>query len=244
MVILNSGRCGSTVLSWMLDAHPRVYSHGEVFLRYQRIFEGRRRRPDPLRYLQRDMLRAGRRQFVFSVHFLRAQHLRPDLVNLGLEQFLDAMPELGIERIALLERRNYLRVLVSNYAGSLRQSWHVPAHATSEVQAFELNPAAVEFARTRLPLIAWLKEFERGYAEARPLVESRGGLILTYEDDVLPDPRIGYRKLCATLGVPPVEVEVPLTRANPFPVRAMLRNLDAIERELRGTRFAWMLDSD
>ncbi|CAN5784533.1 hypothetical protein BH20GEM1_BH20GEM1_01270 [soil metagenome] len=46
------------------------------------------------------------------------------------------------------------------------------------------------------------------------------------------------------MGGTPGEVEAPLTRANPFPVRAMLRNFDAVERELRGTRFAWMLDSD
>jgi hypothetical protein len=228
----------------MLHAHPRVFSHGEVFFRYQKTFEGRAKRPDPLRYLKRDMLRAGRRHFVFSVHFLRAQHLRPDVVDLGLEDFLDAIPALGVERVALLERRNYLKVLLSSYAGALREQWHVPAYANSTPQVVELDPAATEFARTRLPLITWLEEFERGYAEARRLVAERGGLYLTYEDDVLPDPRIGYGKLCATLGVPAVEVEVPLTRANPFPVREILRNFDAVDRELRATRFAWMLNAD
>jgi len=227
----------------MLHAHPRVFSHGEVFLRYEKTFEGRRR-PDPIRYLLRDRRRAGRRHFVFSVHFLHGQHLRPDLVNLRLEEFLDAIRDRGFERVALLERRNYLRVLLSLQAGLLREQWHVPADAKSEPWVFELDPGAVEFARTRLPLIAWLEEFERGYAEARRLVAARQGLYLTYEEDVLPDPRIGYQKLCAVLGEQPVEVEVPLRRANPFAIRDMLRNFDEVERELRGTRFAWMLEEE
>jgi hypothetical protein len=228
----------------MLHAHPRVFSHGEVFFRYEKTFEGRRLRPDPIRYLERDRLRAGRRHFVFSVHFLHGQHLRPDLVNLRLEEFLDAIGERGFERVVLLERRNHLRVLLSRYAGAMRERWHVPADAKTERRAFELDPGAVEFARTRLPLTAWLEEFERGYAEARPLVAARQGLYLTYEKDVLPDPRIGYRRLCAALGVQPVDVEVPLRRSNPFAIRDMLRNFDKVERELRGTRFAWMLDAE
>jgi hypothetical protein len=190
------------------------------------------------------MRRVGRRNFVFSVHFLRDQHLRPGLVDLRLEAFLDAIAERQIERIALLERRNYLRVILSRYAGALREDWHLPAHGETTPQTFPIDPWGVEFARVRLPLIAWLEEFERGYAEARPLVAARRGLHLTYEEDVLPDPRIGYRKLCDALGVPAVAVEVPLRRSNPFPVRAMLENFHEVERELAGTRFAWMLDAD
>ena len=244
LVILNSGRCGSTVLSWMLHDHPRVYSHGEVFLRYQARYAGRPRAPDPLRYLRRDRLRAGRRHFVMSVHFLRGQHLRPDVVGMGLEEFLDAIGALGFERVALLERRNSLRVLLSSYAGSRRDVWHVPADSEPERRTFALDPEDVEFARIRLPLLVWLEEFERSYAEARPLVAARGGVHLTYEEDVLPDPRIGYRKLCRALGESPVEVPVPLRRANPFAARDVVDNFVDVARVLEGTRFAWMLEAE
>jgi hypothetical protein len=241
-VILNSGRCGSTVLSWMLHSHPRIFSHGEVFHRYQRIHGGRARRPDPLRYLDRDRRRAGRRHFALSVHFLRGQHL--DIVGMELEELLDALGALGIDRIALLERRNSLRVLISSYAGSRRGSWHVPAGGEAERQSFVLEPDAVEFAGSTRPLLSWLEEFERAYDEARPIVAARGGIRLTYEEDVLPDPRIGYRKLCSALGEPALEVPVPLRRANPYSARDVVENHAALERELRGTRFAWMLESE
>jgi len=243
-VILNSGRCGSTVLMRMLDAHPRVSSRGEVFHRYDTIYGGRPRRPDPLRYLEREMRRVGRRHFVFSVHFLKAQHLRPDLLDMQLEEFLRVVHGMGVNRIVLLERRNYLRIILSRYAGAHREQWHVPALGESEVKSFALDPDRVEFARTTLPLTTWLEEFERDYAKARPLVAAVDGLYLTYEEDVLPDPRVGYRKLCAVMGLPALDVEVPLRRANPFPVREMLRNFDEVERHLRGTRFAWMLDAE
>lgn len=242
LVILNSGRCGSTVLSWMLHAHPRVFSHGEVFFRYQRVYGARAGRPEPLRYLARDRRRAGRRHFVLSVHFLRGQHL--EIVGMGLEELLDAIAALGLDRIALLERKNSLRVLISSYAGSRRGTWHVPAATETERKSFVLDPRSVEFARTKQPLLAWLEEFERAYAEARPLVAARGGVHLTYEDDVLPDPRIGYRKLCRAIDEPPVEVAVPLRRANPFAARDVLENFAAVERVLEGTRFAWMLDAE
>jgi hypothetical protein len=228
----------------MLNSHPRVLARGEVFLRFGRTYEGRQRRPDPFRYLRRDMLRAGRRHFAFSVHFLRFQHLRPDLVNVGLEAFVDAMPGLGVGRIVLLERRNYLRVLLSSRAGELREHWHVLPGTPVELKTFTFDPHVVEIGGTRKGLVEWLEEFERAYAEARKLVAAREGLYLTYEEDVLPDPRVGYRKLCAALGEPALEVEVPLRRANPFAVRDMLENFDQVARALRGTRFAWMLDRD
>jgi hypothetical protein len=226
----------------MLNAHPRVLSGGEAFLRYGRVYEGSPRRPDPFRYLRRDMLRAGRRHYVFSVHFLRAQHLRPDLVDMDLEAFVGVMSGLGA-RLVLLERRNYLRVLLSSRAGELREDWHVPHGVPPTLQTFTFDPEIVEFGATRMRLVEWLEEFERGFTEARRLVAARGGLYLTYEEDVLPDPRIGYRKLCALLGERPAEVEVPLARANPFAIPEMLRNFDVVERNLRGTRFAWMLDA-
>jgi hypothetical protein len=228
----------------MLNAHPRVLSRGEVFLRYGRAHEGSPRRPDPFQYLRRDMLRAGRRHYVFSFHFLRVQHLRPDLVDVSLEAFVDAMPGLGVAGIVLLERRNYLRVLLSSRAGELREHWHVPPEVRVELRPFAFDPHVVEIGCTRMGLVEWLEEFERGFTEARRLVAARGGLHLTYEEDVLPDPRIGYRKLCELLGERAVEVEVPLARANPFAIREMLRNFDVVQRHLRGTRFAWMLDAN
>lgn len=228
----------------MLHAHPRIFSHGEVFLRYGRESAGHGRHGEPLRYLKRDMRRAGRRHFVFSLHFLRGQHLRPDLVGMGLEEFLDAVRPLGIGRVALLERRNSLRVILSKYAGELRDTWHVRPGQDAAPPAFSLNPRAVDYARTEMPLLAWLEEFERAYGEARRLVAARGSTCLTYEDDVLPDPRIGYRRLCAALDQAAVEVEVPLARATPFAVREIVSNFAEIERELRGARFAWMLEAE
>lgn len=228
----------------MLNAHPRVLSRGEVFLRYGRAYEGKSRRPDPFRYLRRDMLRAGRRHYVFSVHFLRAQHLRSDLVDVSLEAFIDAMPGIGVAAIVLLERRNHLRVLLSSRAGELRAHWHVPPEVPVELTTFAFDPHVVEIGGTRMGLVEWLEEFERGFTEARRLVAARGGLYLSYEEDVLPDPRIGYRKLCGLLGERAAEVEVPLARANPFAIREMLSNFDVVQRHLRGTRFAWMLDAD
>lgn len=163
---------------------------------------------------------------------------------MGLEELLDAFGSLGLDRIALLERRNSLRVLISSYAGTQRGTWHVPAGGETERRSFELDPRSVEFSRARRPLLAWLEEFERAYGEARPIVAARGGVHLTYEEDVLPDPRIGYRKLCGVLGESPLDVPVPLRRGNPYSIREVLENYAAIERELSGTRFAWMLESD
>ena len=240
LVILNSGRCGSTVLSRMLHSHPRMFSHGEVLARWRRVYGDRARPPEPLRYVARDRLRAGRRHFVISVHFLRGQHL--DLVGMELQEFLDALHVLGFARVALLERRNTLRVLLSSMAGAGRDRWHVPAGEAAERPAMRLDPASVEFGGERRPLLAWLEEFDRAYGEARPLVLARGGIHLTYEEDVLPDPRIGYGRLCEALGERAVPVPVPLARANPFAPREVLVNLAEVERVVGPTRFAWMLD--
>ena len=73
------------------------------------------------------------------------------------------------------------------------------------------------------------------------LLANRNVLRLTYEDDIAPDPRIGYRRTCEFFGIQYEPAEVRLGKSNPFPLAEILVNYSEVERALRDTPFAWML---
>ncbi|MGI9602766.1 MAG: phytanoyl-CoA dioxygenase family protein [Acidimicrobiales bacterium] len=54
------------------------------------------------------------------------------------------------------------------------------------------------------------------------------GLILVYEDDIAPDPLIGYQKVCAHLDLPPVAVDAPWSNQGVFPRWQHLRAGDTV----------------
>lgn len=67
-------------------------------------------------------------------------------------------------------------------------------------------------------------------------------LDLVYEDDVEHDPCVGYRRLCAHLGLEPVEVSERTQRATPYPMSQIVENFEEVRAKLGSTRFEWMLE--
>ena len=111
--MFHQGRCGSTVLSRLLDGHPRLTAFGEIF---ETPFQ-RGRLPAPAA----TMLRAKRTQAfpgraVVEAKFLECQH--PALLGVGLEDLVALLKTCGYRRFIVLDRRNYLKKIASSAAGS------------------------------------------------------------------------------------------------------------------------------
>jgi hypothetical protein len=105
----------------------------------------------------------------------------------------------------------------------------------------DLNPYAFGIVYNPKPLINCLEEIDQTYRQLESLLEDKSSLWLTYEDDILPDPRIAYRKICEFIQVEPMAVDILNQRTNPFPIREIVENYDELEAMLQGTKFEWML---
>lgn len=93
-----------------------------------------------------------------------------------------------------------------------------------------------------MSLLHHLERFDHSMSEIQQHFKSLNILELTFEDDVLTDPKRGYQKICKFLGLPAQNSKVRLSRTTPFPLSEIIENFSEVQECLAGTDYAWMLD--
>lgn len=242
VVMFHVGRSGSTVLTDLLEQQGVVYWDGEIY--EKRVFWDfpYGEVPSDLRVSARELVRprlkrSGRGIYGFEVKFF---HL--GLVHQTLPDFLHDLRSLGFGHFVVLRRKNLLRKVVSSLIAHGDQAYHLEGGPRLEVRQVRVDPDRIRIDRDEKPLLAFLEDFTRRFDELDRLLAEDEVLRLTFEDDVAPDPRIGYRRACDYLGVEAREVEPRYTRTNPAPVREQISNVHDVRAALRGSPFEWMLE--
>ena len=246
VLTLHFGRAGSTVLGRLLNQHPAIDWAGERLAGMRKARDGTERNPkfaldSYLPRIERRMWR--KRAAVFGMEFKPAQCCRTQYEKADLERFVRDMSGLGMNAFLVLERRNKLRVIVSKLSRRANFVRHASSSPTEPTRV-HLPVLEVGMAGGIRPHLETFEFMDLVVRNAEQVARDSGVNVvrLCYEDDILTDPRAGYRKLLAMFGLPLVEVEVDLSRTNPFPLSDLLENYDEVADVLSGTRFQWMLD--
>jgi hypothetical protein len=236
--MFHQGRCGSTVLSQLIDQHPRLAAFGEIFeTPYQR-----RRLPAS----GAAMLRARRAQAfpgraVVEAKFFECQHLA--LIGCDIRGFVELLRRAGYRRFIVLDRKNYLKKLVSARLAVARgRRFHVAAGEAVPDVRVRLDPTGVEILGKHAPLTEMFGYMDAQYAKLRRALEGEDVLELTYEDDIAREPRAAFGKVCGWLAVGAAAAETDLARTNRRALSAVIENWDEVADALSGTRYAWMLE--
>lgn len=242
IAMLHAGRCGSSVLADLLGQHPGFRWVGEPFENmlpaYYRM--DARRRAEAV--IGNSLYFRDCRYYGFDSKYLPEQHLHPDLANKTPAEYVALLDRLGFTHYILLDRRNHLRRAISLAIGTQTRLWNTDRSPPREARA-RIDPGRFTSYGREMPLERYFESLEERHGEFRRLLQGHRLLELTYEDDIERDPRTAYHKTCAFLGIAPVPVEVRLQRLNRRPARELVENFDELERALRGTRYAWMLDA-
>ena len=246
VVMFHVGRSGSGVLGGMLHQHSSIYWEGELYQRHVTAQEQATGRPfsrgdhdQAIELLRKRMTRAGHRYFGCEVKFF---HL--DLFGMELEPYVKALDELEFTRFIILERKNHLRKIVSSVIAKETGSYHKVVSAESKLTSVRLDVERIVIDRTAKPLIEFLRDYAARFEQLRTLLKRRDVLSLTYEDDIMDDPRRAYERVCAFLNVPPVDPEPRYGRSNPYKLSELIINFDEVGAALVGTAYAWMLNDD
>jgi hypothetical protein len=243
MVMFHVGRSGSTVLSETSKQHPRIYWDGEIyeklFQKWERMdggIEAQAAQADPLGFLKQRMLRAGRKYYGFEVKFF---HLR----RLGVElpDFIAGLREAGVTHFIILERKNYLRKIVSSVVAHQKKRFHMAAEVKTNLNLVHLDIQNIEIDRDRKPLQDFMQDYHSSFQELKQILAEENTLYLTYEEDVQFDPQVGYQRLCRFLDLEPSPASVPFGRINPYLLRDMLTNYHQVEEALKDSPYEWML---
>jgi LPS sulfotransferase NodH len=246
IVMLHTGRCGSTVLARMLDEHPSIYWAGELFARMTERHPEVPPGPGALKTITRKGRRAGRhtgkRFYGFELKYLPQQHLRREFLNLRLEDCVSLLRRLRFLRFIVLHRENYLRQAISVQVGREQRRWHART-APEKPKLIVLNLESFRPGPPRIGLLDEFRSLEENHDKLKHLLAHDQVLYLSYERDILEDPTQAYLKCCRFLGVAPASPQIALARTNPFAYDEIVLNMPAVTTLLRNTKYAWMLDA-
>ncbi|WKN33483.1 hypothetical protein PZB74_09080 [Porifericola rhodea] len=243
VAMFHFGRCGSTILANMLSQHPDIYWDGEVFeqMRVGSLIELKITK-DPIKLLDIKLHAKKCKFYGFETKAFKEEHLRKDLLNMRFEQYFQELLKLGFGKFILLKRNNYLRQMLSLYMGWKAKVWHIKQNERFKEQKVILDVKDTKIGNTTKPTLLHLfEDFDNYYAIIESSVKGYDNLILSYEDDVLPDPMIGYSKICSFLGAGSFPAEINLKKTNTQALSEAIENFDEIKEILIGTKYEWML---
>jgi hypothetical protein len=246
--ILHVGRVGSTVLADMLGRHPQIKSVGEIWNReHDKIlaatkFENHKLSQDPFFPLKEKLVKSRRKILVFEIKFLHAHHMK--MLGVDIDGFVNKMTQLGVGKFIILDRKNLLRRAISGV--NLRESGvsHLKAGEVAQKKKKEFDVDSVPLGNLNVPLDDFIQHVRAGYADARRATSGYPKLELTYEDDLMNDPTVGYKKCCEFIGVTPKGETARLERTNPYPLIETLSNPEQVAAKLRVTGDEWMLHAE
>lgn len=258
IAMFHMGRCGSTVLSEMLNQQGEIYWAGEIFenmhFRYGNITKSpnaeihilNRSMHEP--YSLYAMFRGSSypknyNAYGFETKYLREQHLSEENVNLPLSKYLEMLEENGFEKFITLDRKNYLRMIVSRGIGKQIGQWHTREVKEKASQA-HIPVDTLHWGRWKGSLIDRLRDLDSQHSEMEDLLKNKSSLKLTYEEHISSDPRVAYGLVCRYLGMQANPVTVKLKKTNPFPLNEIISNWTEVSHALSGTEYEWMLTDE
>lgn len=242
--IFHVGRCGSTVLTDLLEQHPDVHSDGESYVRVLEQARATGRTPreiagDPADYIQRRLRRAGSNWFMFDLKFDHVTRL-----DGSIERYVDDLSTMGVDRFVVLRRRNLLRKFVSQHMAEQRGAYHSTDAAARRRIRVHLDVEALSVDGIIAPIGEHLRRITEQYEAFDRITAGRSVLHLDYESDLLADPLIGHDKVVDHVGLRPHEPSVRMQKLNPYPLEEIVDNHADIVAALAGTAHEWMLSAD
>ena len=240
------GRCGSTVLGQLLNQHPRIYWASElyspIFYRWQKANAGVETvgcmPVDAIHYLTQSMRAARHRHYGFE---MKPFHFR--LIGYSVKSYLDHLDSLGFSHYVLLDRRNRLRKVVSSLIAHERgRPYHIGRRSKAKLNRIRIEVDNVRIDFDQKPLVEYLADYEVQIESLKAALDDNYVLSLTYEEDIRENPVKAYFRVCDFIGVQPEKASIKLSRTNPFPLEAMVENLDEVRESLRGTPYERMLE--
>lgn len=251
VLMLHTGRSGSTVLGNMLDQHPDIFWDGEVVEKlFHRIARrrgtgvdtqfGAKNLEDAIAHIRNRQRRlsAGR------IYGLELQQYQLEMIGAGLSETLDLLVPLGFDRFVVLTRRNHLRKIVSHMVATQYQRHHTTGRKAGTVPSIRLDPKRCYVDHRHRTLIERIESYEAFFAAARNWVEGYRVLNLDYGADISGGPGKAYAKTCDFLKLPALPVEVGLKKTADFPLTQLIANYHDVAEALARTEHAWMAPLD
>jgi LPS sulfotransferase NodH len=239
VVIWHIGRCGSTVLSNLLNQHPTIQSENEIFQPFLLAKNRGEVIPTMDQVIADVAARKSKAIQAAEVKFLECQ--QPEAFGASVRQTLETFRAHGYSRFVVLHRANYLRRMVSHCVAGETRRFFVRIGDEAPLHRIVMNVNAIRVGSLSRSLLAWFEVFESAYQRLDELLQGHAVCKVSYEEDIEQNPLAGYAKVCRFLGQEPFPAQVSFQRTNPFRLADILHNYREVADLLQSTRHAWML---
>jgi len=237
--MLHTGRVGSTVLADLLNQHSKIHWDGEFYIKKDKKH---------LNFIHKNSItflkiKANQRiieSYGFEVKSSPKQIYGTNSINLNLDEFLEKIQEINFKHFILLERKNYLKQFISFKFAKKTKILHTK-QKTEKLNTLLINVENCLWFKEEKNLIKHFEYLDNFYENTKNKIKNKKHLFLTYEDDILKNPTIAYKKTCDLLGLEHQNPKVNLKRTNPFPLKDVIENYIEVEEYLKGTKYEWML---
>ena len=242
--MVHIGRCGSTVLSNMIEQSFSIHWAGEL---YEPIFKAfgtnlGQFKQCPIDFLKGDMASAKKARYGFE---FKPYHLQ--LLGQDPSAFLNTLVELGFTKFIFLDRANRLRKIVSSLKAKSTGVYHVsPGYIRRNPRGkIYVNINQVEIDHDSKTLLEYLVDYDRDVSLYLELLGSKNPLILEYSRHIQNDPYVGYQYVSRFLDLPHgIKPKIYYNRTNPFGLESIIENYQDVIDLLKPTKYAWMLEQD
>jgi hypothetical protein len=245
VAMFHFGRCGSTVIGNILNVHPQIKWDSEVF---ERVRAGKIEEPDLsiglISILKNRINKFHKDAYGFETKAFPEEHLRPNVLNMNISQYIDKLIELGFTYFIILKRNNYLRFLTSLYIGWKSETWHVKNNSEFKKEKVTIEPGNVRIGDEYKPsLLQLLKDLDTYYLQIEQELHERKipFLKLIYEEDIEQNPEIAYNKICKFIKVKEIPGKVIIKKQNPGSLQELIENYDELKSYLNNSNYSWML---
>ncbi len=229
IAMFHHGRCGSTALAHLLQKHPDISWAGEI-IEHETDHENAFRKisgfikNNPSKHCGIE---------IKPFHLSNCQ-IQP-------QEFLSFLKKEDYTHFILLTRKNILRSIISSQISSKTNIWHINDAAGQKLNRIHLELDNKIVRGKSFDILSLIQMYEEDIREFEALLSDTHLLRLTCEEDVLPSPDFGYKKICDFLKVPYIKSEISLVRTNPFPISDMVINHAELADRLHNTPYEWML---
>jgi len=238
IVLFHIGRSGSTVLGDLLQQDKRFFWDGEVIRQFIRDRKNTGLECTSAYIKERTHLSGGKLIYGCEIkpfHIART--------GASIAEFVTELERSGFNRFIVLERRNYLRKIVSSLIAAQTERWHNSSYEKAEHASVTISPDRVSIDDATTSLQELLDLYAGEFSSLRKELADRNPLWMSYEDDISNDPLCAYNKICEFLAIRPGKVTTRYAKTNPWPLPELIDNYPEVCEVLGNTPYTWMTEN-